>query len=82
MSTPTTEQIAHRLVEMAEEHFGAPPGGIDPRADFYETLGIDSYQAMELLTELEEAFGVEVPDWEVQSVRTFQGLADVVAKRL
>ncbi len=82
MSTPSIEQLSQRLVEMAEERFGAPPGGIDPNADFYETLGIDSYQAMELLTELEESFGVEVPDWEVQSVRTFRGLAEVVAQRL
>jgi len=82
MSTPTVSDIANQLVELAEERFGAPPGGVDPEADFYETLGIDSYQAMELLTELEETFGVEVPDWEVQQVRTFKGLAEVVARRL
>ncbi len=45
-------------------------------------LGIDSYQAMELLTDLEEAFHVEIPDYELQGVTTFGGLAEVIARRV
>jgi acyl carrier protein len=48
----------------------------------FDTLGIDSMDALELLTDLEQAFDVEIPDYEVQDVRTFQELAEVVATRL
>ena len=53
-----------------------------PEHDFFEVLGIDSYQAMELLTEIEDEFDVEVPDYELQGVRTFGALASVIERRL
>jgi len=37
---------------------------------------------MDLLTELEESFGVEIPDYELQDVKTFRGLAEVIGRRL
>ena len=47
-----------------------------------EKLGIDSMQAMELLTEIETTFGVETPDYELQGVTTFSGIAALVRRRL
>ena len=44
--------------------------------------GIDSFQAMELMTDLEEEFDVEIPDYELQGVTTFRALAGVLAARL
>ena len=46
------------------------------------TLDIDSMQALSLLAALEQEFEVEIPDYEVQDVRTFRELAAVVASRL
>ena len=37
---------------------------------------------MELLTDVEEAFGVEIPDYELQGVTTFGALATVIKRRL
>ena len=39
-------------------------------------------EALSLLSALEERFGVEIPDYEVQDVRTFRELAEVVGSRL
>jgi len=48
----------------------------------FEVLGIDSLQAMDLLTDLEEAFDVEIPDYELQGVNTLGGLAALIAERV
>jgi len=72
----------NRLIELAAKRFGVDAGGLSPEDDFFDKLGIDSYQAMDLLTELEETFGVEIPDYELQGVTTFGALAEVVGRRL
>jgi acyl carrier protein len=74
--------IQARLIQLASRRFDRDLSGMDADADFFEALDIDSYQAMELLTEIEETFDVEVPDWEVQDVRTFGALAEVIGRRL
>ncbi|MFW5924849.1 MAG: acyl carrier protein [Myxococcota bacterium] len=75
--------IQRRLLELAARRFDRDLSNVDGgRTDLFEALDIDSYQAMELLTEIEETFDIEVPDWEVQDVRTFGGLAEVIARRL
>jgi acyl carrier protein len=74
--------IQAQLLQLASRRFDRDLSGMDADADFFEALDIDSYQAMELLTEIEETFDVEVPDWEVQDVRTFGALAEVIGRRL
>lgn len=71
-----------RLLSLAATRFGKDATTLAPDDDFFEKLGIDSYQAMDLLTELEDSFGVEIPDYELQGVTTFRGLAEVIGRRL
>lgn len=73
--------ILPRLLELSSARFDKPLSELSGADDFYEALGIDSVDAMSLLTSVEEAFGVEVPDWEVQDVRTFDELASIIARR-
>ena len=51
-------------------------------ASIYKKLGIDSLQALELLTRLENHFGVELPDYEVQGVSDFHTLATRIQARI
>jgi len=78
----TQSPIHSRLCELAAARFGKDTQDMTPEHDFFEVLGIDSYQAMELLTEVEDEFDVEVPDYELQGVRTFGALASVIERRL
>jgi acyl carrier protein len=45
-------------------------------------LGIDSLQALDLLTRLEHHFKVELPDYELQGVSDFRTLAGRIQARL
>jgi len=76
------DDLLPRLTALAGRRFGPRAATLGPDEDFFEALGIDSLQALDLLTELEDAFGVEVPDYELQGVNTFGGLAEVLRSRL
>ena len=72
----------NRLLDLAAKRFERDRTELDPLDDFFEKLGIDSYQAMELMSDIEEAFDVEIPDYELQGVKTFTALAEVLERRL
>ena len=59
-----------------------PREELSPTDDFFKTLKIDSLQALELLTRLENHFRVELPDYEVQGVSDFHTLAERIQSRL
>lgn len=71
-----------RLRELAVQRFGARAAELGADDDLFEVLGIDSMGALDLLTDLEEAFGVEIPDYELQGVNTLAGLSQVLDDRL
>jgi acyl carrier protein len=75
---PTVE----RLIGLAANHFKVDRSTITPDADVFDSLGIDSVQVLELLSELELALNVELPDYELRDVRTFAQLAARIDQRL
>lgn len=77
-----TQKVLDRLLTLAAQRFERARDELRPENDLFDTLDIDSMQALSLLTALEQEFGVEIPDYEVQDVRTFAELAGVVASRL
>ena len=78
----TIEETTDEILNLAATHFKVPRDGLDPSDDFYKRLGIDSLQVLELLTRLENHFGVELPDYEVQGVSDFRTLASRIQARL
>ncbi len=78
----TREALITRLLDLAATQFARPREALFAEQDLFDALEIDSVDAMTLLTALESEFHVEIPDYEVQDVRTFAALADVIAKRV
>jgi acyl carrier protein len=78
----TIEQTTDEVLNLAAVHFKVPRAELQAGDDFYKKLGIDSLQALELLTRLENHFSVELPDYEVQGVSDFQTLATRIQARL
>lgn len=71
-----------RLIQLSANRHGADATKIAPDDDIFERLGIDSFQAAELMSELEMEFDVEIPDYELQDIKTFAQLANAIEKRL
>ena len=78
----TLEQTTEEIVGLAATHFKVPREKLSPDDDFFKKLGIDSLQALDLLTRLENHFGVELPDYEIQGVTNFRALARRIQARL
>ena len=78
----TLEQTTQEILDLASKHFNVPAGSLSPDDDFFEKLGIDSLQTLEMLSRLENHFGIELPDYEVQGVSDFRTLASRVQSRL
>ena len=78
----TLQQTMQEILDLATKHFKAAPGSLKADDDFYKKLGIDSLQALELLSRLENHFHIELPDYEVQGVSDFKTLAERVQSRL
>jgi acyl carrier protein len=72
---------ATRLIALAAKKFKVDATTLNVEQDFFDALGIDSVQALELLSDLEIEFDVEVPDYELQGVKTFAALAQVIDDR-
>ncbi|GJM24350.1 MAG: hypothetical protein DHS20C16_07650 [Phycisphaerae bacterium] len=77
-----TQQIIDEIQKLAAEHFKVAPDHVAPDDDFFQKLGIDSLQALELLTRLENHFNIELPDYEMQGVVDFRTLADRISQRI
>jgi acyl carrier protein len=78
----TEQQTIDEILDLASTHFKVPREKLQPDDDFFKTLRIDSLQALELLTRLEQHFKVELPDYELQGVSDFRTLAGRIQSRL
>lgn len=78
----TIENTLNEVLSLAAAHFKVPREKLTPDDDFFKTLGIDSLQALDLLTRLENHFHVELPDYELQGVSDFRTLAARIQARL
>ena len=79
---PTLDQTTAEILTLAAQHFKVPRENLSPDDDMFERLKIDSLQALELLTRLENHFRIELPDYEMQGVTSFQVLAERIQSRL
>src|SRR6202008_3264658 len=70
----TLAETTQEVLGLAAKHFRLPAGSLAPEDDFFKKLGIDSLQALELLSRLENHFGIELPDYEGQGGSDFRTL--------
>jgi acyl carrier protein len=78
----TQEQTLDEVLNLAATQFKVPRENLRPDDDFFKKLGIDSLQTLEMLSRLENHFGIELPDYEVQGVSDFRTLAERIQSRL
>ncbi len=79
---PAHDETLTQILQMASERFQIPLSQLSGDDDFFEKLGINSLQTLDLLTQLENHFSIELPDYELQGVTDFRTLAERVDSRL
>ena len=69
-----------KIVEMMCEQFDLTPDAISEDTSFVDDLGIDSLDVVELVMELEDAFGLdEIPEEELKKMHTVGDLVEYVS---
>ena len=54
---------------------------IKPESKFSDDLGADSLDTVELIMELENEFGVQIPDEDAEKIGTVQQAIDYIVKK-
>lgn len=67
-----------RVIDIVAEQLGADKEKITRDTAFVEDLGADSLDTVELVMELEEEFGIEIPDDAVEKIRTVGEVVDYI----
>jgi acyl carrier protein len=78
----TLQTTTDEVLRLAADHFKVPKEQLSPEDDFFKKLGINSLQALDLLTRIEQHFQIELPDYELQGVSDFRTLAERIQSRL
>ncbi len=72
------EEILSKIQEITADRLGVDEVDVTPEASFREDLEADSLDLVELIMELEEQFGMEIPDEEVEKITTVEEAVDYV----
>ncbi|MGH2821114.1 MAG: acyl carrier protein [Actinomycetota bacterium] len=76
----TREEIFETLKSQLEER-GIESDKIAPEAHFVKDLGLDSLDMTEMTLGLEESYGIEIPDSELESIATVKDAVDLIDKK-
>jgi acyl carrier protein len=75
----TREEVFERIRTHLSEELDVDPGAIRDDTRFKEDLRADSLHLVELVVELEDDYGVRIPDDEATRILTVGQAADYVA---
>jgi len=70
--------MIEQIIDIVSKQLKSDAEQITPDTNIMEDLGADSLDIVELLMSVEEAFGVAVPDEDVQGLKTIKDIADYV----
>ena len=67
-----------KVKEVIIDKLGVEEDKIVPEASFVDDLGADSLDTVELIMQLEEEFGIEIPDEEAEKMTTVNSVVDYI----
>ena len=74
------DEILEKIREITADRLGVDEGEVTPEASFREDLEADSLDLVELIMELEEQFGMEIPDEDAEKITTVEEAVDYVSE--
>ena len=70
--------LSEKVRDVIVETLGCEAEAVKPEASLEEDLGADSLDVVDLLMTLEDEFDVEIPDSEVDNIRTVGNLVKFI----
>jgi acyl carrier protein len=75
----TDQEIEQKVKELLAKKFDIDIGKITSESRLAQDLGVDSFGAVELMFELEEAFGLKIADSDIDKIRTVRDIVVYLA---
>jgi len=73
--------LEERVIKLVMEQLDVTREECVPEASFIDDLGADSLDLVELIMEMEEAFGIEIADEELEKIRTIKDVIDFLKSK-
>lgn len=70
--------IKDRVFKIVEKHFGVTAEKITDNTNFVDDLGADSLANVEFVMDLEDEFGIEIPEDVADKIRTVGAAIDYI----
>lgn len=67
-----------KVKEVIIDKLGIEDSKIESGSSFVDDLGADSLDTVELIMQLEEEFGIEIPDDDAEKITTVQAAVDYI----
>tara|TARA_B100002051_G_C16685645_1_gene612453 strand:- start:795 stop:1025 length:231 start_codon:yes stop_codon:yes gene_type:complete len=67
-----------KVKEVIIDKLGIEDSKIESESSFVDDLGADSLDTVELIMQLEEEFGIEIPDEDAEKITTVQAAVDYI----
>lgn len=75
-------EVESKLKEVIAKIYRVKPEDLKPETRFIDDLGADSITTIELIAEIEDAFGIEIPDEAVERNQTVGQAVEYLIERL
>ena len=73
--------LEERVIKVVMEQLDVTKEECVPEASFIDDLGADSLDLVELIMEMEEAFGIEIADEELEKIRTIKDILEFLKSK-
>lgn len=76
------QEIMKKVIELAANKLSADAGKITETTSFIEDLNADSLDVVDFVMELEGAFSIEIPDEDVEKIRTVGAAVEYISGKV
>src|SRR5512136_585229 len=74
-------KLEDRVIEIIVQRLDVTKEECVPEASFIDDLGADSLDLVELIMEMEENFGLQISDEELEKIRTIKDVIEFLKKK-
>ena len=77
-----TEEIFEKVKTVIVEQLGIDEASVRMDSSFLDDLGADSLDIVEFIMALEEEFGIEIPDEDVEKIVTVKDVVEDISENI
>ena len=77
-----TEEIFEKVKTVIAEQLGLDEANVRMESSFLDDLGADSLDIVEFIMALEEEFGLEIPDEDVEKIVTVKDVVEYISENI